>query len=114
MKVLTGIKKSEFLNNYCILSKEKQFLLIDIINITYPFTANNLLILKSNNDKWLNDIIASDKELSKDFTFILFSNDNLSNIDYYKEKLKSINREFIIVLQGEFLFKFGITQINEV
>lgn len=113
MKILTGIKKSEFLNNYCVLNKENQFLLIDTIDNTYPFTANNLLLLKSDKNNWLNDIIDSDKELSKDVVFILFTNDIVNNTkdyittkkelqikaEYYLGKLNLISRDFIIVLK---------------
>lgn len=111
MKILTGMKKSEFINNYCNHSKEKQFLLIDTIDNTYPFTADNLLILKSNMNTWLNDVIETDKELSKDTIFILFSNDIVDNSDYHKSRkqiqekakhyteiLNFIDRDFIIAL----------------
>jgi hypothetical protein len=100
MKILKGIKKSQFINNYCNQHKEKKFLLIDTIDNSYPFESENLLLFKSNSNKWTRDIKEADKELSEDVIFILFTNDDINNIEIYRDHLESFNREVILTIKG--------------
>ena len=114
MKIIKGTNKSKFINDYCNINKEIQFLLIDTTDNTYPFECKNLLILKSDKNNWLKDLINADDELSKDVEFFLFTNDDLNEISRYKNQLEEFNREIIIALQGKSKFMMGETELEEI
>lgn len=103
MKIIKGINKSKFINDYCDKNKNIQFLLIDVSDNSYPFECKNLMLFKSNKKDWLQDFKRCDYELANDIEFFLFTNDmyGINIIEYYKEMVKEFNRKIFIVLHDE-------------